>query len=53
MFGQQLVDGLKSSHWTYPTMITSGPPHDAAFDGLINGHATYDFYDRETLLDEC
>jgi len=48
MFGQQLVDGLKSSHVDISHLITSDRPTTLAFVRLINGHATYDFYDENS-----
>ncbi|MCR9127335.1 MAG: carbohydrate kinase [Rhodobacteraceae bacterium] len=48
MFGQQLVDGLKTSHVDVSHLIASDRPATLAFVRLTNGHATYDFYDENS-----
>lgn len=48
MFGQQLADGLKASHVDVSHVITSDRPTTLAFVRLVDGHATYDFYDENS-----
>lgn len=48
MFGQQLSDGLRASHVDVSHVITSARPTTLAFVRLVNGHATYDFYDENS-----
>ncbi|MDU8928624.1 carbohydrate kinase [Alisedimentitalea sp. MJ-SS2] len=48
MFGQQLVDGLKASHVDVSQVVTSSRPTTLAFVRLVDGHATYDFYDENS-----
>ncbi len=48
MFGQQLVEGLKASHVDVSHVITSDRPTTLAFVRLVDGHATYDFYDENS-----
>ena len=48
MFGQQLADGLKASHVDVSHVITSERPTTLAFVRLVDGHATYDFYDENS-----
>lgn len=48
MFGQQLVDGLKASHVDVAQVITSDRPTTLAFVRLVDGHATYEFYDENS-----
>jgi fructokinase len=48
MFGQQLLNGLTSSHVDVKHVIASDRPTTLAFVRLTNGHATYDFYDENS-----
>lgn len=48
MFGKQLVDGLKASHVNLSHVVTSDRPTTLAFVRLLDGHATYDFYDENS-----
>lgn len=48
MFGQQLADGLKVSHVDISHVITSPRPTTLAFVRLVDGHATYEFYDENS-----
>jgi len=48
MFGQQLTDALKASHVEISHVITTDRPTTLAFVRLLNGHATYDFYDENS-----
>lgn len=48
MFGQQLVDGLKASHVDVSHVIMSDRPTTLAFVRLVEGHATYDFFDENS-----
>lgn len=48
MFGQQLSGGLKASHVDVSHVITSDRPTTLAFVRLVDGHATYDFYDENS-----
>lgn len=48
MFGQQLAEALKASHVDISHVITSDRPTTLAFVRLLNGHATYDFYDENS-----
>ena len=48
MFGQQLSAGLKASHVDVSHAITSERPTTLAFVRLVDGHATYDFYDESS-----
>ncbi|SFN43799.1 fructokinase [Roseovarius lutimaris] len=48
MFGQQLTDALKASHVGISHVITTDRPTTLAFVRLLNGHATYDFYDENS-----
>lgn len=48
VFGQQLVDGLKSSHVDVSHVIPAERPITLAFVRLVEGHATYDFYDENS-----
>jgi len=48
MFGQQVLDGLKASHVDVSHVILSDRPTTLAFVRLVNGHATYDFYDENS-----
>ena len=48
MFGQQLSNGLIASHVDVSHVITSDRPTTLAFVQLVNGHATYDFYDENS-----
>ncbi len=48
MFGRQLVDGLKASHVDVSHLILSERPTTLAFVRLLDGHATYDFYDEQS-----
>lgn len=48
MFGQQLLNGLTSSHVDVSHVIASDRPTTLAFVRLTNGHATYDFYDENS-----
>lgn len=48
MFGQQLADALKASHVDASYVITSDRPTTLAFVRLVNGHATYSFFDENS-----
>ena len=48
MFGKQVLDGLKASHVDVSHVILSDRPTTLAFVRLVNGHATYDFYDENS-----
>lgn len=48
MFGQKLTDALKASHVEISHVITTDRPTTLAFVRLLNGHATYDFYDENS-----
>lgn len=48
MFGQLLADGLRASHVDATHAITSDRPTTLAFVRLLDGHATYDFYDENS-----
>lgn len=48
MFGQQLSEGLKASHVDTSHVITSDRPTTLAFVRLVDGHATYSFYDENS-----
>ena len=48
MFGRQLADALRASHVDASLVITSDRPTTLAFVRLVNGHATYHFYDENS-----
>ncbi|TMV02139.1 carbohydrate kinase [Ruegeria sediminis] len=48
MFGRQLADALKASHVDTSHIVTSDRPTTLAFVRLMNGHATYCFFDENT-----
>lgn len=48
MFGRQLVDSLKASHVDTSHLIISDRPTTLAFVRLIDGHATYCFFDENS-----
>jgi fructokinase len=48
MFGQQLASGLKSSHVDASHVILSDRPTTLAFVRLVDGHATYEFFDENS-----
>ncbi|WP_371224587.1 carbohydrate kinase family protein [Roseovarius sp. 2305UL8-3] len=48
MFGQQLSDGLRASHVDASLCILSDRPTTLAFVRLVDGHATYSFYDENS-----
>lgn len=48
MFGKQLMDGLKASHVDISHVVPSERPTTLAFVRLVDGHATYDFYDENS-----
>ena len=48
MFGQQLADALRASHVDASLAITSDRPTTLAFVRLVNGHATYSFFDENS-----
>ncbi len=48
LFGQQLVEGLNASHVDTSHVITSDRPTTLAFVRLVDGHATYHFYDENS-----
>jgi len=48
MFGKQLIDGLEHSHVDVSHIILSDRPTTLAFVQLIDGHATYSFYDENS-----
>ena len=48
VFGQQLAHGLKASHVDVSHLIYSDRPTTLAFVRLVEGHATYEFYDENS-----
>jgi fructokinase len=48
LFGQQLTEGLKASKVSTEMIVASGRPTTLAFVKLIDGHATYVFYDENS-----
>ena len=48
LFGRQLSNALKASHVDTSHVITSDRPTTLAFVRLLDGHATYYFYDENT-----
>ena len=48
MFGQLLSAGLRASHVDVSHVITSERPTTLAFVRLVDGHATYEFYDENS-----
>lgn len=46
LFGQQLAAALKASHVDASRAIVSDRPSTLAFVRLVNGHATYSFFDN-------
>ena len=48
LFGQQLRDGLEASHVDTSLVITSDRPTTLAFVKLVDGHASYVFYDENS-----
>ncbi|MFC3613342.1 carbohydrate kinase [Lutimaribacter marinistellae] len=48
MFGQQLAQGLKASHVDVSHLIHAERPTTLAFVRLVDGHATYEFFDENT-----
>ncbi len=48
MFGQLLSEGLRASQVDMRHVITSDRPTTLAFVRLVDGHATYEFYDENS-----
>ncbi|MEP2532313.1 carbohydrate kinase [Shimia sp.] len=48
MFGQQLITALKASHVDTSNVILSDRPTTLAFVRLVDGHATYCFFDENS-----
>jgi fructokinase len=48
MFGRQLAEALEASHVDTSRVITSDRPTTLAFVRLVDGHATYHFYDENS-----
>ncbi|MBY6142053.1 carbohydrate kinase [Leisingera daeponensis] len=48
MFGRQLAESLKASHVDTSLVIQSGRPTTLAFVRLVDGHATYCFFDENS-----
>ncbi len=48
MFGQQLAEALAASHVDAALVIPSDRPTTLAFVRLVDGHATYSFYDENS-----
>jgi len=48
MFGRQLTEALTASHVDASLSITSERPTTLAFVRLVDGHATYSFYDENS-----
>ena len=48
MFGNQLAEALKASHVDTSHIITSDRPTTLAFVRLLDGHATYSFFDENS-----
>ncbi len=48
MFGQILIAGLRASHVDVSHVITSECPTTLAFVRLVDGNATYEFYDENS-----
>ncbi|MFW8594303.1 carbohydrate kinase family protein [Cribrihabitans neustonicus] len=48
MFGRQLAEALKASHVDTSQVIQSGRPTTLAFVRLVDGHATYCFFDENS-----
>lgn len=48
MFGRQLVESLKASHVDTTHVILSDRPTTLAFVRLVDGHATYCFFDENS-----
>jgi fructokinase len=48
MFGRQLADSLRASHVDTAHIVTSDRPSTLAFVQLVDGHATYSFYDENS-----
>lgn len=48
MFGQQLADALRASQVDISHAVHSDRPTTLAFVRLVNGHATYNFYDENS-----
>jgi len=48
MFGRQLADALKGSHVDTSNVVYSDRPTTLAFVRLVDGHATYCFFDENT-----
>lgn len=48
MFGQQLADALSASDVDIARVITSDRPTTLAFVQLVNGHASYSFFDENS-----
>ncbi len=48
MFGQQLAEALTASHVDAALAVTSERPTTLAFVRLIDGHATYSFFDENS-----
>lgn len=48
MFGQQLAEALRASHVDMAHVILSDRPTTLAFVRLVDGHATYSFYDENS-----
>ncbi len=46
LFGQQLMDALKASHVDTTRIAVSARPSTLAFVRLVEGHATYTFFDE-------
>jgi fructokinase len=50
MLGDVLIDSLKAANVDYSFCALSDRPSTVAFVKLVNGHATYAFYDEGTAL---
>lgn len=48
MFGEQLVDALQASHVRTDLCVRSPQPTTLAFVKLVDGHATYSFFDENS-----
>lgn len=48
MFGQQLLEGLRASHVDTTHVLRSDRPSTLAFVQLVDGHASYSFFDENS-----
>ncbi|MBK0329477.1 carbohydrate kinase [Rhodobacteraceae bacterium F11138] len=48
LFGRQLTEALKASHVDLSHVVTSERPTTLAFVRLVDGHATYSFFDENS-----